>query len=166
MAADIAALQHEWSLLMPGAPFEYRFMDDALRTVYDSELRLRKAASTATVLSFIIVLLGVIGLVSGSVRRRTREMAIRKVIGANAYSIIRLFLREYLPVLAFAALIAAPVTGWIMHRWLDNYATRISITVWPFVLAISTLALVIITLIVFLSLTTALANPTRNLRAD
>jgi putative ABC transport system permease protein len=164
--AAIAALQQQWSALMPGAPFEYRFMDDALRTIYDSELRLRKAAFTATVLAFIIVLLGVVGLVSGSVRRRTREIAIRKVIGAGVPGIIGLFLREYLPVLFVAGLIASPLTAWIMQRWLNDYPTRIIITAWPFVIAIGSMGLTVILLIVGQTLSAAFANPTRSLKAE
>jgi len=82
-------------------------MDERLAAIYGSELRLRKAANTAAVLAFLIVLLGVIGLVSGSIRRRTREIAIRKVIGASVPGIMRLFLREYLPVLLVAGLMAS-----------------------------------------------------------
>lgn len=163
--AQIAIPQQQWFALMPGAPFEYKFMDDTLKTLYDGELRLRKAASIATVLAFVIVLLGVIGLVSGSVRRRTREIAIRKVIGASVPGIIRLFLREYLPILFVSGLIASPLTGWIMQRWLDDYPTRISLTPAPFVIAVASMGLVVIALIVMQTLKAALASPTRNLRA-
>jgi putative ABC transport system permease protein len=163
---DIAALQQQWATLMPGAPFDYKFMDESLAAVYDSELRLRKAASTATVLAFIIVLLGIVGLVSGSVRRRTKEIAIRKVIGASVPGIIRLFLREYLPVLLVAAVIASPVAWWVMQRWLDDYATRITVTAWPFLLATGCLGLVVVLLIVVQTLSAATANPVKSLKAE
>lgn len=166
MREDIAALQRQWTKLMPGAPFDYKFMDESLAAVYDSELRLRKAASTATVLAFIIVLLGVVGLVSGSLRRRTKEIAIRKVIGVSVPGIIRLFWREYLPVLLAAAVIASPLAWWIMHRWLDDYATRISITVWPFLLATGCLAFVVIVLIAAQTFSAAVANPVKGLRSE
>ncbi|HEV3324887.1 MAG TPA: FtsX-like permease family protein, partial [Puia sp.] len=128
--------------------------------------RLRKAASMATVLAFIIVLMGVVGLVSGSVRRRTREIAIRKVIGAGVPGIIRLFLREYLPVLLIAGFIACALSDCVMQRWLNDYATRIHITAWPFVLAIGSLGMVVVVLIVVQTLSVALANPIRSLRAE
>jgi putative ABC transport system permease protein len=166
MGADIAALQQQWSRLMPGAPFEYKFMDESLAAIYGSELRLRKAANTATVLAFVIVLLGVIGLVSGSIRRRTREIAIRKVVGASVPGIMQLFLREYLPVLLVAGLIASPLAWWIMQRWLDDYATRITMTIWPFLLAVGSLALVVIVLIGLQTAKAALANPVKSLKAE
>jgi len=160
------ALQKQWAALMPGAPFEYTFMDETLQSIYKSELRLRKAATTATVLSFIIVLLGVVGLVSNSVRRRTKEIAIRKVIGASATGIVRLFVRDYLPVLLVAGSVASPFAWWIMHRWLENYATRITITVWPFVGAIGCLAVIMITLIAAQTIRTALSNPVKSLKVE
>jgi putative ABC transport system permease protein len=166
VSADIAALQQQWAKLMPGAPFDYTFMDESLAAVYESELRLRKAASTATALAFTIVLLGVLGLVSGSVRRRTKEIAIRKVIGASISGIIRLFLREYLPVLLTAGVIASPVAWWIMQRWLDDYATRITITVWPFLEAAGSLAFVVMVLIGAQTFSAAIANPVKGLRSE
>jgi len=164
--ADIATLQHQWSKLMPGAPFEFKFMDESLAAIYESELRLRKAASTATVLAVIIVFLGVVGLVSGSVQRRTKEIAIRKVIGASVLGIIRLFLREYLPSLLVAAVIASPLAWWIMQRWLNDYVTRIPLTVWPFLMATGCLGLLVIVLIAAQTLSAALANPVKGLRSE
>jgi putative ABC transport system permease protein len=166
IGADIALIQQQWSRLMPGAPFEYKFMDESLAAVYDSELRLRKAVTTATVLAIVIVLLGVLGLVSGSVRRRSKEIAIRKVIGAGIPGIIRLFLREYLPVLLAAAVIASPLAWWIMQHWLDDYVTRIAITVWPFLVATGCLAFVVITLIAAQTFSVAKANPVKGLRSE
>jgi ABC-type antimicrobial peptide transport system permease subunit len=163
---EMDALQKQWATLMPGAPFEYVFMDETLQSIYKSELRLRKAATTATVLSFIIVLLGVVGLVSNSVRRRTKEIAIRKVIGASATEIVRLFVRDYLPVLLVAGVLASPLAYWLMQRWLDNYATRITITVWPFVAAIGGLAVIMITLIAVQTVRAAFSNPVNSLRSE
>jgi ABC-type antimicrobial peptide transport system permease subunit len=157
-------LEKEWAKLMPGAPFEFRFMNESLREVYAGELRLRKAALTATVLAIIIVLLGVVGLVANSIRLRTREIAIRKVIGASVPGIIRLFLREYLAVLGVAALAGGAVAYWIMQRWLDGYATRIAITGWPFLIATAGLGLVIVLLIAGQTISAAMANPVRSLK--
>ncbi|HVS95103.1 MAG TPA: FtsX-like permease family protein, partial [Puia sp.] len=162
----IAALQKQWAELMPGAPFEYRFMDDRLRSVYEGELRLRKAALTATGLAILIVLLGIIGLVSASVQRRTREIAIRKVIGASVPGIVRLFLREYLPVLGIAGVAASGPAYWMMERWLDDYATRITITPWPFLAALGCLAVVMCGLIVAQTSRAAMANPVKSLKED
>lgn len=166
IGATMSALQRQWASLLPGAPFEYRFMDENLQTLYKDELRLKKASSTATILTVIIVLLGVIGLVSLSVQKRTKEIAIRKVIGSSVPAIIRLFLREYLPLLLLAGLIASPLAWWIMQRWLDDYATRISITPWPFVTAVGGLGIIMMVLITVQTMRAALANPVKSLKME
>ena len=166
VSGSMQALQKEWAQLMPGAPFEYRFMDETLEGLYITELKLRKAASVATVLCFVIVLLGVVGLVSNSVRRRTKEIAIRKVIGASASGIVRLFVREYLPVLVVAGLVASPFAWWLMQRWLENYPTRITITIWPFALAIGGLAVIMIVLIAAQTISAATSNPVKSLKIE
>jgi putative ABC transport system permease protein len=166
MSAELTDLQKQWSKLLPGTPFEYRFMDEALANVYKMELRLQKAANTATVLSLVIVIMGVIGLLSLSVQKRTREIAIRKVIGASVPAIVRLFLLEYLPLLLIAGLAASPLAYWIMHRWLDGYATRITITVFPFAAALIGLAVLMATLIIGQTTRAALVNPANSLKTE
>jgi putative ABC transport system permease protein len=166
IGADIDVLQKKWAALMPGAPFEYQFMDETLQHIYAVELRLRKAASTATVLAFVIVLLGVLGLVSSSVRRRNKEIAIRKVIGASVGGIIRLFLKEYVPVLLLAGLVATPIAYFLLSQWLNDYATKIAITPWPFIGAIGVLGLIMIVLIAVQTLGAALRNPVKSLKVD
>lgn len=162
----MTALQQQWANLLPGAAFEYKFMDEYLQAIYTDELRLRKATSSATVLALVIVLLGVAGLVSLSIQRRMKEIAIRKVIGASVPGIIRLFLREYLPLLGIAGLVAVPLTWVLMQRWLEGYATRITITAWPFVGAILGLALMMGILVVLQTVRAALANPVKSLKAE
>jgi ABC-type antimicrobial peptide transport system permease subunit len=166
MGTAIDAVQRKWAVLMPGAPFEYKFMDETLQHIYAVELRLRKAASAATVLAFVIVLLGVLGLVSSSVQRRNKEIAIRKVIGASVAGIIRLFLIEYVPVLLVAGLVATPIAYFLLSQWLNDYATKIAITPWPFVGAIGALALIMVVLIAVQTLGAALRNPVRSLRSE
>jgi putative ABC transport system permease protein len=162
----MADLRHKWATLLSGAPFEYKFMDETLQSVYQDELRLKKAASASTGLALIIVLLGVIGMLSHSVQKRTKEIAIRKVIGSSVPGIIRLFLREYLPLLLAAGLIASAPAYWLMHRWLNDYATRITITPWPFIGAIGCLGGVMALLIVSQTIRAALANPVKSLKVE
>jgi putative ABC transport system permease protein len=166
IGAEMETLQRQWSMLLPGAPFEYRFMDEVLQALYQDELRLKKAASTATVLALVIVLLGVVGMLSMSLQKRNKEIAIRKVIGASVQQIIRLFLKEFLPLLLMAGLAVSPLAWWLMRRWLDDYNTRIMITPWPFVMALLSLGIVMGLLIVGQTIRTALANPVGSLKAE
>jgi putative ABC transport system permease protein len=166
MATALSDLQKQWLRLLPGSPFEYKFMDETLAALYDDELRLQIAANAATVLSLFIVLMGVIGLLSQSVQKRTKEIAIRKVIGASVPGIVQLFIKEYLPLLLGAGLVASPFAYWMLQRWLDDYATRITITVFPFALALGGLVVLMVMLIVVQTSKAALANPVNSLKAE
>ena len=126
---------------MPDTPFDYKFMDDALAKVYATELQLKKAASIATALSIIIVLLGVLGLISLSVQKRIKEIGIRKILGASIKTIVMLFMKDFLVTVALAGMVACPVAYLIMANWLDGYASRISITPLPFIITMGVLTI-------------------------
>jgi putative ABC transport system permease protein len=166
VSTSLQALQKKWAALLPGAAFEYSFMDDAIAKLYQSEIQLKKAAQTATVLALIIVLLGVIGLLSLSVQKRTKEIGIRKVLGASPSSIISLFLKEFLPVLFIGGFISVPVAWFVMQGWLNDYAYRINLGPQPFLISIFLLGL-ITTLVISLQIAKASAeNPVKNLRTE
>ena len=154
------------STLMPGTPFEYKFMDDTLKKLYKTEIQLKKASYTATVLSFIIVLLGVLGLIALSVQKRTKEIGIRKVLGSSVKGIIILFMKEFLVIVLVAGIIACPVAYLLMNSWLKDYEYRIGITATPFITAIVLLALITGILIILQTIKTALANPVKSLRTE
>lgn len=162
----IMAIEKKWAGLLPGSSFEYSFMDDALRKLYKAELQLKKASTTATVLSIVIVLLGVLGLVSLNIQKRTKEIGIRKVLGASVPSIVSLFMKEFIWVILIGGLIACPVAWFIMQAWLNDYAYRITLTIQPFVMAIAGLAMITIVLIILQTIKTGLANPVKSLRTE
>ena len=85
--------------MFPDAPFDYSFMDDTLQKLYKTEIQLQKASKLATTLALIIVLLGVLGLVSLNVTRRTKEIGIRKVLGSSTFGIVNLFMKEFVLIL-------------------------------------------------------------------
>jgi putative ABC transport system permease protein len=163
---SIQAIEKKWATLLPGSSFEYSFMDETLAQLYSSELQVKKAAYVATALAFVIVLLGVLGLLSLSVQKKTKEIGVRKVLGASTLSIISLFLKEFLPVLFVGGLVSIPVAFYFMKGWLNNYAYRIELGAAPFVLTIFILGLVT-TAIIFIQIAKASAvNPAKNLRTE
>ncbi len=164
--STIEAIQKKWAVLLPGSSFEYSFMDDTLNKLYKTEIQLKKASFAATGLSLIIVLLGVLGLVSLSVQKRTKEIGIRKVLGASVPSIISLFMKEFLWVILIACLLACPIAWFIMQGWLSDYAYRINLTAKPFVMAIVGLALMTILLIVLQTIKAGISNPVQSLRTE
>jgi len=164
--AAIAAIGKKWSQLLPGSSFEYTFMDDTLQKLYTSELQLKKAAYTSTVLALIIVLLGILGLVSLSIQKKTKEIGIRKVLGASVTSIISLFMKEFMWIMLIAGIIACPLAWIIMQGWLKDYAYRISITAMPFIISVVALATVTILLITLQTVKAGLENPVKSLRTE
>ncbi|KIC95299.1 ABC transporter permease [Flavihumibacter solisilvae] len=162
----ISALEKKWSALLPGVPFEYKFLDESIRMMYRTELQLKKAAYTATILAIIIVLLGVLGLVSLNIQKRTREIGIRKVLGASVESIILLFIREFVPVMLIAAAIACPSAYMLMDKWLDDFVYRINIDVTPFVLSVAMLCALTAILILFQTFKAAITSPARSLKTE
>lgn len=166
MQKSIAALQKKWNILLPDAPFEYHFVDDALNHLYQTEIQLKKAAYMATVLAITIVLLGVLGLISLSIQKRTKEIGIRKVLGSSVSGIISLFIKEFWGVVAISGLTACPLTYLMMQKWLDGYAYRITITGYPFILSIMLLTLLTALLITVQTIKAALNNPIKSLRTE
>lgn len=164
--ATLATLQRKWAELMPGTPFEYKFMDDTLASLYKTELQLKQAAYIATVLAFVIVLLGVLGIISLSVHKRAKEIGIRKVLGASVGGIVALFVKDMLLVVTVAALVACPVAYYIMQQWLNGYVYRIGITAHPFIITIASLMLITLVLVVAQTIKTALMNPVKSLRTE
>ena len=166
ISGSIEALQKQWTVLMPGAPFEYKFMDDTLKNLYKTEIQLRQASYTATLLALIIVLLGVLGLISLSIQKRTKEIGIRKVLGSSVTNIIVLFMKEFLLIIIIAGLIAWPLAYMMMQHWLNGYAYRVVITAQPFVISFLLLGAITALLIGLQTMKVALSNPVESLRTE
>jgi putative ABC transport system permease protein len=162
----MAAIEKKWRELFPDAPFEYAFLDQTLEKLYKTELQLEKAAYVATGLALLVMLLGVVGMVSLTVSRRTKEVGIRKVLGASVAGIVALFLKEYAWILLVANLIAWPLAYALLTDWLADYAYHTSITWVPFVQVGAGLAVVTALVIGLQVVKTALMNPVKSLRSE
>ena len=164
--ANLTALQAKWTELLPGAPFEYNFIDDALAKIYKTEIQLKKASYLATGLAIVIVLLGILGLISLSIEKRTREIGIRKVLGSSINGIIVLFLKDFLGVVALAGIVSCPLAYWMMSTWLNGYAYKIPLNALPFGVSMLLLMIVTTLLIILQTMKAALANPVKSLRTE
>jgi putative ABC transport system permease protein len=164
MPRIMAGVENRWRARFPDAPFEYFFMDDKFQSLYTTELELKQAADVATVLNFIIIMLGAIGVVAFSLVRRTKEVGVRKVLGANTANIVYLFMKEYTGVILLANLIAWPLAYLVVNKWLDGYAYRTAISVAPFLLVGGITFILTYLLIALQCFRTANANPTGLLR--
>ncbi|HLX91587.1 MAG TPA: FtsX-like permease family protein [Puia sp.] len=159
-------IKKKWKELLPEAPFEYAFMDDNFQALYRSETQLRKATNIATVLNLIVVFMGIFGVVAFTLTKRSKEIAMRKVLGADVKSILSLFVKEYLWLIVIASAIAWPLAYMISNKWLENYAYKIDQTVWPY---LAVFAFILATTVVLISaqcIKAAVVSPVKSLRAE
>jgi putative ABC transport system permease protein len=162
----VSQVQAQWKELSPHAPFEFNFMDDRFETLYRSDLQLKKAAGIATGLNLLIVFLGIFGIVAFTLTKRNKEMAVRKVLGADLVDIIRLFLQDYVGLILLANLIAWPLAYVVTNKWLENYAYRITQDIVPYVSVGALIFLMAFMLIAAQCIRTATANPVKSLRSE
>ena len=163
---SIEFLRNKWKQFFPGRPFEYSFLDADFDRMYKTEAQLGKIFNHIAALAIFIACLGLFGLASFTSERRTKEIGIRKVLGASVSSIVQLLSKEFIKWVVIANLIAWPVAYYAMSKWLQNFAYRINIVWWAFVLA-GVLALVISLLAVsYQAIKAATANPVDALRYE
>jgi len=162
----LAAVAAIWQKDVPGVPLTYSFMDEAVQRQYAGEISLSRIIRSFTIMAILISCLGLLGLSAFSAEQRKKEIGIRKVLGAGVPGLARLLAMEFLRLVLVAFLIAAPVAGWIMHRWLQEFAYRVSLQWWMFGLS-GLLAVGIALLTVgYQAVRAALANPINSLRAE
>ncbi len=162
----IAAIQATYKKIFPGNIFQYQFVDDRFQNLYESEVRFAHILSFFTLLTLLIACLGLFGLTSYITFLRTKEIGIRKVLGANPLGIIALLSKDFLRLVFIAILIAVPLAYYLLNNWLADFAYRISISWWVFVLA-GILALLLAFLTIgFQSIKVALTNPSKSLRNE
>lgn len=166
MGEAIATVKTKWKDASPNAPFEYYFMDDKFRSLYKSELQLKKASQVATVLNLLIVLMGVFGVVTFTLVKRNKEIAIRKVLGANAREVIRLFLKEYGITILIANFIAWPVAWLVLDNWLRNYNYRVQQNIGSYLIVGMLVFFLAFVMIIGQCFKIATTNPVKSLRTE
>jgi putative ABC transport system permease protein len=162
----IAQIEARWKAIAPAQPFAYSFMDDDFNSIYQAEQRVGKIALTFSVLAILIACLGLFGLVTYAAEQRTKEIGIRKVLGASVSNIVQLLSKDFLKLVGIAAAIAFPLAWWGMHRWLQDFAYRITISWWIFLVAGAIALLIALLTVSFQAIKAALANPVKNLRTE
>jgi hypothetical protein len=150
----------------PGYPFEYKFVDDAFNKLFESETLIGKLSTVFSILAIVISCLGLFGLAAYTAERRTKEIGIRKVLGARVSTLTRLLSLEFLKLVCLSCIIAFPVAWWGLHGWLNDFEYRTTIQWWVFLVA-GFLALSIALLTVsYQAIKIAIINPVRSLRAE
>jgi putative ABC transport system permease protein len=162
----IAAIKKSWDRYFPNDPFSYYFLDEAFNEQYKADSRFGEVFGLFASLAILIACFGLLGLSAYNVLQRTKEIGIRKVLGASARSLVFLLSKEFLVLVSLALLIAIPVTWWVMHSWLRDYAYRIAIQWWVFALGGALALLIALTTVGLQALRAALANPIDSLHSE
>jgi len=161
-----AAIEKIYKKLVPGSIFEYKFLNDEFDHLYREDRKTASLIWTFSLLAIFISCLGLYGLAAFSAERRHKEISIRKVLGASMQSIVSLLSREFIYLVLAALLIATPLAWWAMNKWLEDFAYRINIQWWMFVLAGVLAVCITLITVSFQAIKAALLNPVKNLRSE
>lgn len=165
-ATHIAGIQAAWKDFAPQSPMEYSFLDQDFQALYQSETRMGQVFGMFSILAIFIACLGLFGLAAFLTQQRTKEIGIRKILGATTANLVSLLSRDFLKLVIIALIIASPLAWYLMNAWLEDFAYRINIQWWVFVLA-GLLAVGIAFLTVsFQSIKAALTDPVDSLRSE
>ena len=162
----MSAIEDSYKSIFSGTPFEYFFMNEFFDRQYRSDQRFGKVFSLFTILTIIVACLGLLGLSSFIVRLRVKEIGIRKVLGASVYNILVLFSKDFIVLVAISSVIALPVTYFLVHLWLSNYAFHIPVDGFLFIAPPLILLIISLVTIGLQSFKTALANPVKSIKSE
>jgi putative ABC transport system permease protein len=151
---------------LPDTPLNIGFLDDNFGRLAEKERLLGQAITFFTALAILLATLGLIGLTLFTIERRTREIGIRKVLGAGTISILRLMSGNFIRLALIASAIALPIGWWLINRWLDNFAYRVSVSVWTFFATEFLIGLIALAVVGALTFRALLADPVKNLRTE
>lgn len=166
VADGIAAVETLWKEFVPNSPFEYSFLDQDYQKQYESEQRLAQLFLVFSVLAILIACLGLFGLVSFVSEQRTKEIAMRKVLGASVAGVVGLLTKDFVKLVLLANLVAWPVAWFAMNKWLQSFAYRIDIAWWVFALAGGLALVIALATVGTQAVRAALANPVEALRYE
>jgi putative ABC transport system permease protein len=162
----IGATERTWKSFVKNRPFHYSFLDQTLARQYHGEQTTQKIFTIFSSLAIFIACIGLLGLAAYTTQQRTREISIRKVLGASVGTIVAMLSKDFLKLVLIAALIAFPVAWWGMHKWLENFAYKINIGWEVFIVAALSATFVALFTISFQAIKAAMANPVKSLRSE
>lgn len=164
--ATVAYIEKVFHSFDPGHQFDYSFIDQNFAKQYAGEQKQETIFMLFAALALFIACLGLFGLAAFTAVQRTKEIGVRKTLGATTGNIVKLLSKDFLQLLLIAAVVAFPVTWWIMDRWLNNFAYHAGISIWVFVLTGSAVVVIALATVSFHAVKAALANPVKSLRAE
>lgn len=162
----LATLQQGWAKFFPGNPFEYFFLDEHFDEQYKADQRFGQVFGLFTLLAILVACMGLFGLASFTTTQRTKEIGVRKVLGASAFQIVRMLYREFSLLILIAFVLVTPLAWYASGRWLQGYSFRVDIAWWQFGLPFAAVLGIALLTVSFQSLKAALTNPAESLRSE
>lgn len=162
----ISSMKKKWNSYNTGEPFTYTFMDDLYNKTYSAETKTGTILNIFAVLTILVACLGLFGLATYTAEQRTKEIGIRKVLGASVMQVAEMLSKDFIKLVGIACLIAFPLSYWAMSKWLESFAYRINISWWTFALAGFAALLIALITISFQAIKAAIANPVESLRSE
>jgi len=162
----ISSIQNKWKGFMPDNPFEYSFLDQEFDAQYSTDQTVGKVFSVFTFLSLTVACLGLLGLAMYTAERRTKEIGIRKVLGASVQSVVSMLSKDFLKLVILASFIAFPLAWYAMNQWLQSFAYPTTVNWWVFALAGAAMAIIALLTVSFQAIKAALTNPVESLRSE
>ncbi|TAE42075.1 MAG: FtsX-like permease family protein [Runella slithyformis] len=164
--STIKQIEAKWNAMAPGQPFSYDFMDDSFNNVYKAEQRIGKLSLAFAFLTILVACLGLFGLVNFIAEQRTKEIGIRKVLGATVGSVVLLLSQDFVKLVVISVVIASPVAYYFMDQWLADFAYRINIEWWIFAVAGLCSILIALLTVSYQAIRAAVMNPVESLKSE
>jgi putative ABC transport system permease protein len=162
----VSYLEQQWKSMAPGMPFSYRFLDDSFEQMYRAEQRMGKLALIFSTLAILVACMGLFGLATFAAEQRTKEIGIRKVLGASVQGIVEMLSLDFVKLILLAAVIALPLSWWFMQKWLMNFAFRVSVQWWVLPLAALIALVIALGTVSYQAIKAALMNPVKSLKTE
>ncbi|HEY4061744.1 MAG TPA: ABC transporter permease [Puia sp.] len=166
LAGLLATMKKEWNDLKGEVPFSYSFLDERFNETYRAEEKTGEILGIFSGLTIFVACLGLFGLATFTAEQRTKEIGIRKVLGASVAGIVTLLAGDFLKLVCVAFFVAGPIAWWVMHKWLEGFAYRVQVGGWVFVFAAGAAVFVTVATIGFRAVRAAVANPVKSLRSE
>jgi putative ABC transport system permease protein len=162
----IGHIEEDWKTIFPGQPFSYSFLDERIANMYADDLRTERLTNVAMGVAVFISCLGLLGLAIFSTQKRTKEIGIRKVLGATAWGIVVMLCKDIALLILIALLISSPLAWYFMHGWLQGFAYRTTLSGWLFIAAGAAAIGIALLTVGFQAIRAAMANPVKSLRTE
>lgn len=166
IASSLETIKNTWQKFLPELPYQYSFFDENFARLYDAEHKQETIFTTFACIAIFIACLGLFGLSAFAISQRVKEIGVRKVLGANTTTIVTLLSKEFLKLVLIAAIVAFPIAWYAMHNWLQDFAYRINIQWWVFIIAAIAAAFIALITVGMQAVKAATANPVKALRSE